>query len=284
MPIDQPSPSQSSPPRLRRKPRDIALALASVERGIAAGQSVKVACGRAGVSVPSFYRWRAQPRNGALRVDKSRESILDAAKSVFMREGYGTSLDAIARAAQVSRQTLYNQFKNKEHLFKEVLLSVHEKIVSPILVWEKSDDFHDNLEKLGRIFLNVSLDEESLALQRIAVGEHRHTPEPALIFDAVRKARSLPPVTEVLTDYLSEQMGREHIRKGDPRLMAEAFLGAISGMAKHRIMIGAAGDPPERQEALLRLSVEIFAAGLGHPRESWSCPEPVMLSDEARRL
>jgi AcrR family transcriptional regulator len=47
-----------------------------------------------------------------------RREILDAAKTCFLKFGYGkTSLDDIAREARLSRPLLYRKFANKEAIF-----------------------------------------------------------------------------------------------------------------------------------------------------------------------
>ena len=51
-----------------------------------------------------------------------RQAILNAAKRVFIAHGYsGTSMEAIAEAAPVSKPTLYNHFKGKQELFAAVI-------------------------------------------------------------------------------------------------------------------------------------------------------------------
>ncbi len=62
--------------------------------------------------------------------DRSRKAaILVAAQPVFFRYGYRkTSMDDVAKAADVSRQGLYVHFASKEDLFREVIdhrLSLH---------------------------------------------------------------------------------------------------------------------------------------------------------------
>lgn len=54
-----------------------------------------------------------------------RDAILQAAAGVFLRYGYRkTSMDDLARAADLSRQGLYLHFANKEALFKEVVVQL----------------------------------------------------------------------------------------------------------------------------------------------------------------
>lgn len=54
-----------------------------------------------------------------------RQSILEAARAVFLRYGIKkTSMDDLARAAGLSRQGLYLHFQTKEELFKAVVLEL----------------------------------------------------------------------------------------------------------------------------------------------------------------
>ncbi|HEY0708311.1 MAG TPA: helix-turn-helix domain-containing protein [Polyangia bacterium] len=54
--------------------------------------------------------------------DTRRRAILDAAVTVFIRFGFRkTSMEEVARAAQVSRQGLYLHFSTKEDLFREAV-------------------------------------------------------------------------------------------------------------------------------------------------------------------
>lgn len=62
-----------------------------------------------------------QPR--ALRADaeRNRRRILDAARTVFAREGLGAGVDAIAREAGVGVGTLYRRFPTKQELLVAVI-------------------------------------------------------------------------------------------------------------------------------------------------------------------
>ena len=59
----------------------------------------------------------------AAEIKKGRkfDQVLDGARSIFMRDGFeGASVDDIARAAGVSKATLYSYFPDKRLLFSEV--------------------------------------------------------------------------------------------------------------------------------------------------------------------
>jgi AcrR family transcriptional regulator len=59
----------------------------------------------------------------ALRADaeRNRRRILDAARTVFAREGLGAGVDAIAREAGVGVGTLYRRFPTKQQLLEAVI-------------------------------------------------------------------------------------------------------------------------------------------------------------------
>jgi AcrR family transcriptional regulator len=69
--------------------------------------------------------------NGAKRssalADSRRRALLDAALAVFARYGYQkTSMDEVARSAQLSRQGLYLYFATKEELFQAAVRNALE--------------------------------------------------------------------------------------------------------------------------------------------------------------
>lgn len=69
--------------------------------------------------------YRSQLR--AEQTGRTRSLILSAAERLFLSRGYpGTSMDAIAEAATVSRQTVFSAFGSKAALLKEL---IHARIV-----------------------------------------------------------------------------------------------------------------------------------------------------------
>jgi AcrR family transcriptional regulator len=257
------SSASSSSASAPRRARDVAAErVASVERQIAAGLDVRSACRRAAVSVPSYYRWRA--RGGVGQAERIREMILSAAKTVFLRDGYGASLESIAEAAEVARQTVYNQFGSKEQLFAEVVQSVYQRMLTPIFVVDRQGDMISMLTELGRHLMKVALHPDSLALQRIAMGEYRDTPTLMRVAHTLRATHAIPVLTEYLADYLRGQMQDGVIDAADPLLSAEAFFGSLIAHARYRLSIGVEGDTPEQLETRLRLCVNIFARGFGY--------------------
>src|SRR5215467_10585869 len=73
----------------------------------------------AGPPVPALSALQpAQPEDPEERADRKRRQIRRAAVGEFLRKGYAsTSMDDVAAAARVSKQTVYKHFGSKEKLF-----------------------------------------------------------------------------------------------------------------------------------------------------------------------
>jgi AcrR family transcriptional regulator len=73
----------------------------------------------------------SDPRRG---LSPKRLSILSAAAEVFCREGFsGACIDEIAGEASVSRQTIYNHYRDKEALFVAIVEDIMARTGSALL-------------------------------------------------------------------------------------------------------------------------------------------------------
>ena len=73
------------------------------------------------------------PEPGGGRSERKRGAITEAATERCLAAGYrGTSMDEIAAAAGVSKQTLYKQFSDKAQLFTEVVQAMVDAAGDPV--------------------------------------------------------------------------------------------------------------------------------------------------------
>jgi AcrR family transcriptional regulator len=129
------------------------------------------------------------------REEARRDALLDAALGVFARFGFRkTSMDEVARAAQISRQGLYLHFPTKEDLFRatvqhilgRVTRGVTEALADPALTLEARlvRVFDESVGRYVGLFAPGSdLAEASNALVGPMVVEHQ-----ARLLDAVARA------------------------------------------------------------------------------------------------
>src|SRR5918996_3794370 len=72
-------------------------------------------------------------RAADLGPERRRPQVLDAALELFLERGYeGTSMDAIASAAGVTKPVVYACFPGKDELFRALLAREEERIIAEI--------------------------------------------------------------------------------------------------------------------------------------------------------
>jgi AcrR family transcriptional regulator len=94
------------------------------------------------VTPPTQTRKRAQH----LGPERRRPQILDAALTLFLENGYdGTSMEAIARAAGVTKPVVYSCFPDggKDELFRALLAREEERILGEIQAAFEGTDLTD---------------------------------------------------------------------------------------------------------------------------------------------
>ncbi len=170
-----------------------------------------------------------------------RDAILLAATRVFLDRGYGAaSMDAIARAAGVSKQTIYAYFTGKAALFEATVLERSDRLLAPFPA--ETDAFHDPqtaLRAIAQRFLEVILAPETVGRFRVIVAESGRFPELAEAF-----YRSGPErVGGRLAAYLGELDRRGILRVTDPRSASIHFFGMVRGDLFLRQLLGL-GEPP----------------------------------------
>jgi TetR/AcrR family transcriptional regulator, mexJK operon transcriptional repressor len=169
----------------------------------------------------------AAPRG---RIQK-REAILDAALSVFVREGYGlSSIDAIAAEAGVAKPTIYNHLGGKENLFRIVMIEAAEQSRNKILQAldafpTDATDLHGQLAAIAHRVLECQVGERGWALQRLIYAEAPRFPD---LCDTIRTT-STDHVTNALAARLAWLSNAGHLDIADPVLAAQQFMALISG-------------------------------------------------------
>ncbi|RZL63029.1 MAG: TetR/AcrR family transcriptional regulator [Variovorax sp.] len=75
----------------------------------------------------------AIPRTNRDRTEATRHALLEAARSLFVSEGYGgTSTPQVSAAAGTTRGALYHHFVDKRDLFRAVLLRESQAVAAEI--------------------------------------------------------------------------------------------------------------------------------------------------------
>lgn len=135
--------------------------------------------------------------------ERKRRAILEAAMKSFLKNGYlGTSMDEIALLAQVSKQTVYKQFSNKESLFVEMVTSMTDAAADSVHkdVPELADggDIAQYLQLYAFRQLSVVLTPQLMQLRRLVIGEVTRFPEMARILYERGPQRAIASIAKML--------------------------------------------------------------------------------------
>src|SRR5579864_7033866 len=113
----------------------------------------------------------AEPRRRAGRLASS-SAIRDASATLFLEKGYqGTSMDDIAAAAQVSKQTIYTHFANKEELFADLVLGNADRVEGFIAGLSVGPDVEQGLARIARDYVRFVSRPDVLRLRRLVIAE-----------------------------------------------------------------------------------------------------------------
>jgi AcrR family transcriptional regulator len=83
-------------------------------------------------------------RAAHLGPERRRPQVLDAALGLFLERGYeGTSMEAVAHAAGVTKPVVYACFSGKEELFRALLTREEERILTEIQAAFTDADLND---------------------------------------------------------------------------------------------------------------------------------------------
>lgn len=192
---------------------------------------------------------------------RMKAHITNAAKDVFLREGYGTSIDSIVAAAGIARQTLYNHFPSKKDLFLAVMEDVVERTMHPLLHLDAELPLPEMLARFATVYIQGALDPDSLALSSMIASAVKEFPEIGPLAYSAGPRRTIP----ALANYLRQQRSAGHIDIKDPEIVAESFFGAVVGHARYRYLFGLGIDHDERRRALfIEQVVDVYVRGLGY--------------------
>jgi AcrR family transcriptional regulator len=186
-------------------------------------------------------------------------ALIDAAETIFLEKGYhAATMSDVARAAGMSKKTVYTMIESKGELFA-ALLAHHQallKFPEPEPGWTARDILVANLLALGRDLLSP----EQIAILRLIMAEYTHSPELSRIFvqSRVVKAKSK------LENCLAGLARKEGCSATDVKEKAAMLFGMAIGEFHLSVLVGYRTVPSRQAlEKRIRRAVDIFVAGLG---------------------
>ncbi|OKJ67146.1 TetR/AcrR family transcriptional regulator [Streptomyces sp. CB02261] len=157
----------------------------------------------------------AKPAPTGARAARKRQAVVRAARDLFLREGFGVGMDAIAAEAGVSKVTVYNHFGSKEALFTAVVAGALDEPLADrgaadgatgggpdlarLLDSEGPDGLRAALTEAGRAWGRAVRDDaEGRALRTLVATELHRFPELGRAWRAHGPAGHHPEVADAL--------------------------------------------------------------------------------------
>lgn len=208
----------------------------------------------------------ATPESHTASLNSKQEQILQGAMQVFLQGGYaGTSMDRVAAAAGVSKQTIYSHFQDKEGLFVALIERVtirRFQVVfgpeplqgEPILL----------LPRLAEVFLDKMVDQEYISLLRVIIAESGRFPELAQLYGrtVIQRGRG------ILSRYFASH---PELNISDPEATAQIFFGSlVSWVLSQEVLHGKHTMPLENE----RLIDSLVGLILGSSRTTCIAHQP----------
>lgn len=188
------------------------------------------------------------------------QQLIAAAEDVFLAKGYHTAtMSDVAKAAGMSKKTVYTMIESKAELFSMLLGHYHSMLVFPVAKpgWTAQDILVENLLCLARFLLAP----KQIALIRLIMADYTHSPDLGRLFlrNYVNKSKNR------IETCLAE-IAAAHGCEADCKEIGAMLFGMAIGEFHLGTLIGFR-NPPTRQALAKRVrqAVEIFLAGV----QSW---------------
>jgi AcrR family transcriptional regulator len=210
--------------------------------------------GPAGSTAAHAPRWQR-------RKEARPAEILDAALAVFAEKGFAAArLDQVAKAAGVSKGTLYLYFDSKEALFEAVVRSA---IVPRIANAEALLRDHDGsatefLARLYRMFAAVMADGQVAAIPKLVIAEAGNFPDLARFYLREVVSRGL----RLMGAVLELGVARGEFRPMNPAHATRLMIAPVLFLALWRQSLGRHDDTELDGEAFLADALGLLTQGL----------------------
>ncbi len=183
------------------------------------------------------------------RTERKRSAVTEAATELFLRNGYrGTSMDEIAAAAEVSKQTVYKQFVDKEQLFCHVVEALVKAASDPVYEavrdLEFTGDVKVELLAVARQQLELVLEPRLMQLRRLVIAEATRFPQLGQVFFEQGPRRTI----DALTTAIGQLAERGVLHIDDPVVAATTFNWLVMGEALNQAMLLGLAQRPDPSE------------------------------------
>jgi TetR/AcrR family transcriptional regulator, mexJK operon transcriptional repressor len=190
-------------------------------------------------------------------------AVREAAVATFLEMGYaGASMEAIAKAAGITRRSLYTRYADKRALFAGVIpWALARFVAEDSVVVGPGDDLaalESALTAIGHAAVQRAVHPENVRLKQIAMSEAALFPEFKISAESMMWAGRQRAVTDLLRRHA--ELGNIDV-DGDPELASEHFLAMVEAVPARMADFGVFRSKAQ-QERHLRYAVRLFMRGV----------------------
>ncbi|MFG1186798.1 TetR/AcrR family transcriptional regulator [Xanthobacter aminoxidans] len=193
---------------------------------------------------------------------KKRLDIIDGARRVFFHKGFdGASMDEIARAASVSKATIYVYFQSKADLFRALVEADRRQSAERLFEFDEADaDVESLLKRIGVSFMSMMIRPNHIRLVRMVFGVAEKFPAIGQTFFETGPCYGGRRLGELLQRQV--ELGRLDV--DDCQAAAFEFFNLCQGNQVKALMFGVSEGPtPEDIERTVGRAVRVFLAAYG---------------------
>jgi AcrR family transcriptional regulator len=194
-----------------------------------------------------------------------RRQIIDGARGVFLAQGFdAASMNDIARAAGVSKGTLYVYFKHKEQLFEAIVEQECETQAEGIFELDAGDhDVEAVLTRLGFAYIRFLCRPEKASAIRIVIAIAERIPELGRKFYERGPGKGIAK----LATYIKAQVKAGVLVVEDCEVAAAQLLEAYQAMLFKSMVFNFVREPSQEQIArVVPTAVKVFLAAYRAPQ------------------
>jgi AcrR family transcriptional regulator len=209
-----------------------------------------------------FEEGRVPPQDSA-----KRRQIIEGARSVFLSQGFDrASMDEIARAAGVSKGTLYVYFSNKQRLFEDLIIEDRRAQAEQIVALDPADpDIRQALTRFGVSLCEMLQRPQTVSLIRMVIAVSGQFPDVGRALYASGPGHGIKRVST----YFDAQVARGTLAMPDTELAAAQFIELCLCRTLKPLMFAVSGPASrERIEANVASAIDMILAKYEARREA----------------
>ncbi|MDV6375595.1 TetR/AcrR family transcriptional regulator [Deinococcus arenicola] len=186
------------------------------------------------------------------------EQIVEAAREVFLEQGFAATTAEIARRAGISEGTLFKRYASKEDLFEAAVgLRDHAHWRTELIERLGSGEVRRNLEWAFMEFLKEAA---AILPNLMTILSRGHNPEHNRILE--RLGNPMRRDTEVIARYLRAELDLGRVRPLDAEVTALTVVGALTNYVHQEHMLAPTDREPLDSGRFVRGLLDLLWPGL----------------------